>query len=157
MEILELFPIGHVIETVDASFDPNVSIGGTWELNHDSGSNGNAYIMVSKDEADTDFNSVGKTGGAETVSISNENYPAHTHNCRGGFMLAGNRSAGSTWGSLTVNGSWSLWSGYVYNSSMEPDGYGQGTITFPKQANASGTAHNNMCAYKIVNRWIRVS
>lgn len=157
MEILDLFPIGHVIETVDVSFDPNVSIGGTWELNHDSGSNGNAYIMVSKDENDTDFNSVGKTGGASTVSISTDNYPAHRHDCRGGFMLAGNKSAGATWGSLTVNASWNLWSGYVNNYSFAPDGYGKGTITFPNQANASGSAHNNMCAYRVVNRWIRTA
>lgn len=156
MEVLDLFPIGHVIETIDASFDPNVSIGGTWQLNHDSGSTGNAYVMVSKDANDTDFNTVGKTGGATTATIATTNYPAHTHNCRGGYMLAGNKSAGNTWGSLTVNAAWTLWSGYVYNSGTK-DGYGKGTITFPNQANATGTAHNNLCAYRIVNRWIRTA
>lgn len=156
MEALDLFPIGHVIETIDASFDPNVSIGGTWELNHDSGSAGHAYIMVSKDANDTDFDTVGKTGGATTASVATANYPAHTHTCRGGYLIPGNHSAGYTYGSVKINAGWGLWSGWVDNNGSY-DGYGSGSITFPNQANAANTAHNNMCAYRVVNRWIRTA
>lgn len=152
---LDFFPVGHVIETVDTSFDPNVSIGGTWELNHDSGT-GLGYVMVSKDANDTDFDTVGKTGGAGTASVPIANYPSHTHTCQGGFLIPGNHNAGYTYLSLKVNGSWGLWSGYVDNGGAY-DGYGNGYINFPNQSGASGTAHNNLCAYRIVNRWIRTA
>lgn len=153
---IDFFPIGHVIETIDSTFDPNVSIGGTWQLNHDSSSTGNSYVMVSVDPNDSDFDTVGNVGGESTVAISAATYPAHTHTCRGGFMMNGNRSAGSTLYSVVVNGGWGLWSGYVHNGGNY-DGYGPGTITFPNQANASGAAHNNLCAYRIVNRWVRTA
>lgn len=152
MEPIDFFPIGHVIETIDSSFDPNVSIGGTWELNH----NGNSYVLVSKDSEDTDFDTVGKTGGAATASVAIGNYPSHTHTCRGGFLIPGNHSAGYTYLSLKVNGGWGLWSGYVHNGGSY-DGYGNGYINFPNQANASGSAHNNICAYRVVNRWVRTA
>lgn len=152
INVIDFFPVGHVIETIDSNFDPNVEIGGVWSLNHSN----NAYVMVSIDTNDTDFDTVGKTGGAATASVAIANYPVHTHTCRGGFMMAGNKSAGATWGSLKVNGGWGLWSGYVHNSGNY-DGYGQGTITFPNQANANNSNHNNLCAYRVVNRWVRTA
>lgn len=152
LNTLDFFPIGHVIETIDNSFNPNTSIGGTWELNH----GGNSYVMVSKDSNDTDFSTVGQTGGSSTASVAIGNYPSHTHTCRGGFLIPGNHGAGDTYGSLKVNGSWWLWSGYVDNGGSY-DGYGWGYINFPNQANATGSAHNNMCAYRVVNRWIRTA
>lgn len=153
---LDLFPIGHVIETVDTSFNPNNSIGGTWQLNHSDTSNGLGYVLVSQDDNDADFSSVGQVGGVSTVAIGTTNYPAHTHTCRGGFIMNGNRSAGSVYGSCKVNGNWGLWSGYIHNGGSL-DGYGTGSITFPNQASASGTAHNNLCAYRVVNRWVRTA
>ena len=152
---LDFFPVGHIIETIDTAFDPNVSIGGTWELNHDNGT-GLGYVMVSKDVNDTDFDTVGKTGGAESVSIALTNYPSHTHTCRGGFVMPGNKSAGATYGSCKVNGNWGLWSGQITNGGSY-DGYGEGSITFPNQSGATGSAHNNICAYRVVNRWIRTA
>lgn len=52
-----LYPVGCYFETSDTTFDPNVSWGGTWV--EDSV----GKVTVSQDTNDTDFDTIGETGG----------------------------------------------------------------------------------------------
>lgn len=60
------YPVGSYYETSDTSFDPNTSWGGTWQL--DSA----GKVTVASDANDTDFDTVGNTGGSKNIQ-------AHTH------------------------------------------------------------------------------
>lgn len=53
------YPVGSYYETSNTSFDPNVKWGGTWV--EDSA----GRVPVSYDSTQTEFNSVGKTGGSK--------------------------------------------------------------------------------------------
>lgn len=71
-EFLDMFyPVGSYYETSDSAFDPNVSWGGTWELE----SGGNVHIGAGGNY------SIGGTGGAAEVTLtaSQSGMPSHGH------------------------------------------------------------------------------
>ena len=57
------YPIGSYYETSDTTFDPNVSWGGTW-VKDSAG-----LVTVSQKIGDSDFGTVGKTGGTKDTYI----------------------------------------------------------------------------------------
>ena len=59
----KIYPIGSIIETEDLDFDPNVEFGGTWERTL------KGKFPVGYDPNDTDFNTVGKTGGSKQFEL----------------------------------------------------------------------------------------
>ena len=56
--INNLFPVGFILSINNAEFDPNTTYGGTWERIK-------GKFLVGVDEDDTDFATVGKTGGSK--------------------------------------------------------------------------------------------
>jgi hypothetical protein len=88
--LLDLFyPVGSYYETSDTNFNPNTAWGGTWKL--DSA----GKVTVARDANDTDFDTLGETGGVKT----------HTHTT-GDFTLTTNHIPAHTHGSKTLTGGW---------------------------------------------------
>jgi microcystin-dependent protein len=81
-------PVGHIrLETTNTN--PSEYLGfGTWQLW------GQGRVPIGIDTNDTDFNTVEKTGGSKTVSLTEAQMPSHTHSY--------NKSATTT-GSTTLN------------------------------------------------------
>ena len=70
--MLKIYPVGSIYTSI-SSTSPATLFGGTWERF------GKGKTLVSVDEDNTNFQTVEKTGGSETKTISVENLPAHTH------------------------------------------------------------------------------
>ena len=79
-----LYPIGAIYTSVDESFDPNAIFTGVWERYAEG------QTLVGVNTKDTDFNSVEKTGGSKTTTLTTEQIPAHSH----GINAAGNHAHG---------------------------------------------------------------
>lgn len=69
------YPIGSIFETTTYSTVAQVSnaLGGTWEVY------GSGKTLVGVDSSDSDFNTVNKTGGSKTTTLTVANLPSHTH------------------------------------------------------------------------------
>ena len=65
-------PVGSIYMTTDST-NPSLRYGGTWVTW------GTGRVPVGVNTADSNFNSVEKTGGANTVSLSLSQIPAHSH------------------------------------------------------------------------------
>lgn len=72
--LMELvFPIGSTYIT-QTNTNPNTILGfGTWERIK-------GKVLVGLDESDTDFNTIGKTGGEKTHTLTIDEMPSHSHN-----------------------------------------------------------------------------
>lgn len=92
---------------------------------------------VGKDTSQTEFNTVGKTGGSKTHTLTVDEMPSHNH----GIIM---RSTG-------------------INSFYQPyppcTGPGDTTISTdgPIQNAGGGQAHNNLPPYQVVNYWKRIA
>lgn len=72
-----IYPVGHIISTTNANYDPNnLYIHQTWERY------AKGQTLVGVDESDTDFATAGKTGGEKTHKLTVAEMPAHNHNIR---------------------------------------------------------------------------
>lgn len=67
-----IYPVGSIYMSADST-NPSSIFGGTWVAW------GAGRVPVGVDTNDTDFNTVEKTGGAKTVTLTSSNMPAHTH------------------------------------------------------------------------------
>lgn len=68
-----VFPVGSVITNSSPTFDPNVLYEGTtWERIK-------GKVIVGIDEDDNDFNTVNKTGGEKTHTLTVNEMPSHNH------------------------------------------------------------------------------
>lgn len=67
-----IYPVGSIYMSADST-NPGSIFGGTWVAW------GSGRVPVGVDTNDTDFNTVEKTGGAKTVTLTSSNMPAHTH------------------------------------------------------------------------------
>ena len=69
------YPVGTIYETTSGNLDTvdkmNTHFGGTWEVY------GAGRVLVAK-STDTEFNTLGKTGGGKTVTLSRNNLPVET-------------------------------------------------------------------------------
>lgn len=69
-----IYPIGSVYINVSDSTSPATLLGfGTWSAL------GAGRMIVGFDSGDTNFDSAGETGGANTVTLTTTELPAHTH------------------------------------------------------------------------------
>ena len=150
-----VYPVGSYYETSDASFDPNVTWGGTWSLE----TAGQVHIG-----AGTGY-TIGTTGGAETVTLTTSQIPAHTHNSRSltGSIWArkhstGSQDVGPNGGIVTEGGNGASFNGATANAS-----YTHNTniininATHTHDSVGGNGAHNNMQPYIVVNRWHRTA
>lgn len=127
--LLDLFyPVGSYYETSDTTFDPNVSWGGTWAEDT------NGLATVAYDSAQTEFDTVGETGGEKTHTLVINEMPSHTHDQY-----------------VTAN------SGPNPRSSYTGDG--QFAAYYQCQTGYKGgdQPHNNLQPYIVVKRWHRTA
>ena len=72
LQTLAMYPVGSIYFSVNDT-NPTNYFGGTWELW------GAGRVPVGVDATQSDFNSVEKTGGANTVTLTSTQIPSHTH------------------------------------------------------------------------------
>ena len=165
------YPVGSYYETSDTTFDPNTAWGGTW-VKDSAGK-----VTVAQDTSDTDFATIGGTGGAKasatgnhTLTAAQSGVPAHVHGL--------NNHTHSIGRALGVNGG--TWSGDGYSSlsgssnKVGKTAYSGTTVTTltATGGNTNNTANNTaanatqahnhgnvstMQPYIIVNRWHRTA
>ncbi len=116
------YPVGSYYETSNTSFDPNVKWGGTW-VEDSAGRDTVAY-----DSTQTEFNSVGKTGGSKYLQ-------QHSHYAT---LRTGEGSGyGLLWQGSTAKGSYDSYVGNVFNLTTGNSG--------------------NLQPYVVVKRWHRTA
>ena len=121
-----IFPIGQIIIKGDDA-DYSNWLGFTWERT------AVGKVLVGYDNGDTDFNTIGKTGGEKTHTLIIDEIPSHSHET---YIGVDQYQPGSS-------GSW-----IVLSSSGEK-----------RYTNSSGGGqpHNNLQPYQVVAYWKRVS
>lgn len=129
ISLIDLFyPVGSYYETSNTSFNPNTTWGGTWVEDT------NGKVTVAYDTSQTEFDTIGKTGGEKTHTLTVNEMPSHSHR----VYRSGGQTAG--YGSLFQNNSTPT---ELIANVMENTGEGQ--------------AHNNLQPYVVVKRWHRTA
>lgn len=116
-----IYPVGSYYETSDTSFNPNTAWGGTWT--EDTA----GQVLVSYDSTQTEFDSVGETGGEKTHTLTVDEMPSHA-----GHTIAGLTNTDVVTGAGVI-------------SNQNPSNVG------------GGKAHNNLQPYIVVKRWHRTA
>ena len=127
-----IFPIGQIVIKGDNE-DYSNWLGFTWERT------AVGKVLVGLDSTDTDFNTIGKTGGKKTHTLTIDEMPSHTHNlydAAGGSIQfpAYTAKDNGTTGATTTNGYASLTG---ISGSSQP--------------------HNNLQPYQVVAYWKRIA
>lgn len=142
-KLLNIFyPIGSYYETSSTSFDPNISMGGTWELETDG------TALVSKSNATgSKFNTnIGGVVGEEAHTLTINEMPSHQH---GENIEYGGLKQAYT----LANGGGSMTNGY-YIGADTIEYEGPQVLT---EQSGEGQTHNNIQPSKICNRWHRTA
>ena len=121
-----IYPIGSIYMSIDST-NPSSLFGGAWEPW------GTGKVPVGVDLNDTDFNTVEKTGGEKTHTLSVNEMPSHTHMLHLVSTQLGN--GGGMWGTT-----YSQYDGNV-------DTYSTG----------GSQAHNNLQPYITCYMWKRIT
>lgn len=132
VEILKtMLPVGSRYVTQDNT-NPSEILGfGTWERLK-------GKVCLGLDEDDTDFNTIGKTGGEKTHTLTINEMPSHNHN----IITWNNYNSGTMTGVKVAK---TIDNADGSSSSSQPIGKVGG-----------GEAHNNLQPYEIVGyMWIR--
>lgn len=125
-----IYPIGSII-IKDDDTDYSSYLGFSWEKVFAG------VTLVGLDTTQTEFNTIGKTGGEKTHTLTIEEMPSHQHKLTL-LNYGSDNASGVQWSSTNNCGK------YGYSSDMiEPVG---GNI-----------AHNNLQPYKVVAYWKRVA
>ena len=127
-----IFPIGKV-EVFFDNEDHSNYMGFTWERT------AVGKVLVGYDPSDTDFDTIGKTGGEKTHTLTVDEMPKHKHIL---FTATGG----------TIN--FDAYTSKDNGSNGDTANTGWGTET-----NASGSSqpHNNVQPYEVVAYWKRIS
>lgn len=136
--------MGHIITTVNASYDPNKLFKNqTWVRF------ANGRTLVGVDDSDTSFNAVEKTGGEKTHTLTVSEMPGHEGHL---YSNTGSPTGGTAKYYLSRNtmstyGSYGR--GWVDHSGgeMHPAGFTRG----------GSNAHNNLQPYITVYFWKRTA
>jgi len=131
------YPVGTIYETTSSDLDTvekmNAHFGGTWEFY------GAGRVLVAK-SADTEFDTIGKTGGEKTHTLSVAEMPSHTHTVSFDMYTgAGVYGYTSPPPLITVNG--------TLDKNVAPT----------TSATGGGGSHNNLQPYITVYRYRRIS
>lgn len=121
----EVFPINKV-EVFFDDLDHSDFLGYTWEMISQG------KFPVGLDINDTDFNTIGKTGGEKTHTLTINEMPSHKHNMHYGTTAGGDGT------------------GYIYSNSV-------GTGPAAMDAAGGGQAHNNVPPYIVMAFWRRIA
>ena len=129
-ELRDIFyPIGSIFQST-VNTDPATFIGGTWERF------GNGRVLVGVDEADSDFSTPNKTGGAKTHKLTDAEM-AHSHVQTERFSSAYSNGRGHK---------------YTVDETVASD-----TIKTGGVVDVTSQAHNNLQPYITVYMWRRTA
>lgn len=139
-------PVGEIFISVDETFDPNKTWGGTWERLTDK------FLVGAGDTY-----ALGATGGEATHTLTMEEMPNHNHGEKSlsGYLYAYAWSDGSSGGivarktgakNMTMSGGSSI--GHIVYTV---------NATHTHNANGNGVAHNNLPPYEAVYMWKRIA
>lgn len=149
----DIYPVGSVYTTFDVDFNPNTKFSGTWSLLTAG------KMLLSADPEGADYTESGMTGGAETVTLTTSQIPAHKHTvtiASGGahtHRVGWDSDGGAGTNRLTVHQD-----GYSGSEGNSPtDSTGSHTHTATCANAGSGSAHNNMPPYITAFMWRRDS
>ena len=131
----KIYPIGSIYMTVNNT-NPKTLFGGTWE------NIAKGRTLVGVDTSQTEFNTVKKTGGSKTVTLTEAQIPSHKH----GMGITPTGSYGSGYG-INISG------GYQ-DRVMVTSGDPEQSIT--KNTGNNG-AHNNLQPYFTCYIWQRTA
>ena len=123
-----IFPIGQIVIKGD-DVDYSNWLGFTWERT------AVGKVLVGYDNSDTDFNTIGKTGGEKTHTLTIDEMPSHNHSMK---CAENDTGFGSNYLTAGKMGS--------YTTSDNPINNAGG-----------GNAHNNMPPYQVVAYWKRTA
>lgn len=157
--IKTMYPVGSIYMSVNAT-NPSTYFGGTWVAW------GSGRVPVGVNTSDNNFNTVEKTGGAASVTLSASQIPSHTH-AKGTLAAA---SAGAhthnlqnqkaPWGTSASNRVLvDATSGYtaVTNKATTSAGAHTHTISGSTAATGGGGSHNNLQPYITCYMWKRTA
>jgi hypothetical protein len=144
--LLDLFyPVGTYYETSDVNFDPNVSWGGTWEEDT------SGRVTVAYDSTQTEFNTLGDTGGSKTHTHGSSKMIAASE------MLLGSGAGrvytdflGRTGGAYTQTNRWYIDGAYSEPAFSEPSNSGLAII-------GNTDSGSSLQPYIVVKRWHRTA
>lgn len=139
--LLDMFyPIGTIYETTSSNLDTTAKManhfGGTWEVY------GDGRVLVAK-SADTEFDTIGETGGAKTHTLTEAQMPSHNHDTS--FKFSG--GTGGSGSEYAINWTNDYWQGPFDNAL--------GAVAIKNRGGSQ--AHNNLQPYIVVYRYRRVS
>ena len=134
--LLKVYPVGSIYISYDST-NPGTLFGGTWEVF------GKGQTLVGIDTSQTEFNTVGKTGGEKTHTLTIDEMPSHNHDSgsdiKNGYWMYGgslDQLAGFTAG--VTNNTWARFERSVVSQGGDK-------------------AHNNLQPYITVYMWKRKS
>ena len=126
------YPVGTIYETTSSDLDTvakmNAHFGGTWEFY------GAGRVLVAKSTDDTEFDTIGKTGGEKAHTLTTTEIPSHNH----GLGSYGDPSMGGT---------------YYYKTTRVSNQFGTGYT----ENTGGGGSHNNLQPYIVVYRYRRTA
>ena len=125
-----------------ASTDPSsIWAGTTWEQF------AKGRTLVGLNSGDSNFNTIGQTGGEKTHTLTTGELPAHGHGMAHTHSYTGPNT-----------GSWKVGTGKAHTWCTSAGGKTSGGASKTTTDNAgSGGAHNNLQPYIVVYMWKRVS
>lgn len=132
-----VYPVGSIYMSVNPA-NPSALFGGTWV------SWGAGRVPVGVDTLDTSFNTVEKTGGEKTHTLTTAEIPSHTHSA---VPLAAQR--GNIRMYLRANTGFNSGSEAIY--CME-----SGSNDYPTSATGGGNGHNIVQPYITCYMWKRI-
>lgn len=126
-----IFPIGQIVIKGDNE-DYSNWLGFTWERT------AVGKVLVGIDSTDTDFNTIGKTGGEKTHTLTVDEMPKHTHNLKTGAKTNAWKEP-----NYTIGYQYQEASAIVSSEGIENTGENQ--------------PHNNLQPYQVVAYWKRIA
>lgn len=131
----KFYPVGTIYETTSTDLDTTTKMGtyfgGTWEVY------GSGAVTVCK-SADTEFDTIGETGGAKTHTLNIDEMPSHTH------IIEYPNPSGNVTAAVAQVGVGTT--DKTYGAEMTKTGW-----------NGGNQAHNNMPPYIVVYRYRRTA
>ena len=138
--INKIYPVGSIYISY-SSTNPSSFLGGTWEAF------GKGQTLVGIDSSQTEFSTVGKTGGEKVHTLTVDEMPSHTHGfVAGGVALVVDSTIEHTGMSYTSGYTSSINSGWFHDSKKNVS-----NIAYT----GGSKSYNNLQPYITVYMWKR--